>query len=185
MRRNRFLFLSLCSIVIVVTSAASPLSSPSARGSRVPSDSATSPHERIAEQYGNLPIGFEPNRRQFDSQVRFGTRDIGFGVFLNSTGATIKLPSSQRSEGKNKLEIALRGANPDTVLRSTDRLPGEANYFAGAQETWITHVPTYRRITGQDVYPGIDVAYYGNQGHLEYDFIVHPGASPEVIQIAF
>ena len=37
----------------------------------------------------------------------------------------------------------------------------------------------------QNVYPGIDLLYYGRQGKLECDFIVAPGAEPESIQLAF
>jgi len=34
----------------------------------------------------------------------------------------------------------------------------------------------------ENVYPGIDVVYYGNQGQLEYDFVVRPGADPKSIR---
>src|SRR5262249_21536878 len=46
-------------------------------------------------------------------------------------------------------------------------------------------VPTYGRVEYQDVYPGIDLVYYGNQRQLEYDFVVHPGASPDTIALNF
>jgi hypothetical protein len=35
------------------------------------------------------------------------------------------------------------------------------------------------------VYPGIDLIYYGNQGQLEYDFLVAPGADPQAITLRF
>ncbi|HKA01445.1 MAG TPA: SBBP repeat-containing protein, partial [Candidatus Solibacter sp.] len=41
------------------------------------------------------------------------------------------------------------------------------------------------RIRYRDVYPGIDVVYYGAKGTLEHDMIVRPGASPAVIAMAF
>ena len=31
-------------------------------------------------------------------------------------------------------------------------------------------------VTYQNMYPGIDVRYYTNDGKLKYDIIVHPGA---------
>ena len=37
----------------------------------------------------------------------------------------------------------------------------------------------------QDVYPGVDLVYYGNQGQLEYDFEVAPGADPGSIAWRF
>jgi Beta-propeller repeat len=37
----------------------------------------------------------------------------------------------------------------------------------------------------EDVYPGVDAIYYGNQGQLEYDLVVAPGANPRAVQLAF
>jgi hypothetical protein len=36
-----------------------------------------------------------------------------------------------------------------------------------------------------NVYPGVDLVYYGNQRQLEYDFVVEPGADPRQIQLGF
>jgi hypothetical protein len=36
-----------------------------------------------------------------------------------------------------------------------------------------------------EVYPGIDVVYYGNQRRLEYDFVVEPGRNPDAIALEF
>ena len=64
-------------------------------------------------------------------------------------------------------------------------LPGKANYFIGNDPArWKTEVPTFAKVRYPAVYPGIDVVYYGNQGRLEYDFIVSPGADPEAIALA-
>ncbi len=46
-------------------------------------------------------------------------------------------------------------------------------------------VPTFARVRFRNVYPGIDVEYYGNEGRLEYDWIVRPGADLRRIQIEF
>jgi hypothetical protein len=36
-----------------------------------------------------------------------------------------------------------------------------------------------------DIYPGVDLVYYGNQRQLEYDFVVAPGAKPLQIDMQF
>jgi hypothetical protein len=60
------------------------------------------------------------------------------------------------------------------------------HYFLGNDPTqWRTDLPTYAQVFYRDVYPGIDLVYYGNQGQLEYDFIVAPGVDPAVIHLAF
>ena len=50
---------------------------------------------------------------------------------------------------------------------------------------WRTGIATYGKVHYSDVYPGIDVVYYGNQGQLEHDFIVAPGADPASIRLVF
>jgi hypothetical protein len=48
-----------------------------------------------------------------------------------------------------------------------------------------TGIPTYAQVHYQDVYPGIDLVYYGSaQGQLEDDFVVAPGSDPGTIQLA-
>src|SRR5262249_1159 len=43
----------------------------------------------------------------------------------------------------------------------------------------------YSRLHSTALYRGIDAAYYGNGGSLEYDFIVKAGADPGQIRIRF
>jgi len=83
------------------------------------------------------------------------------------------------------MRMKLSGANPHPELIGLDELPGKANYFIGKDpQQWRTDVRTYSRVKYKQVYPGVDVVYYGNQQHLEYDFIVAPGSRPQAIRMA-
>ena len=76
----------------------------------------------------------------------------------------------------------------DSTPRVTglDELPGKSNYFLGNNpENWQTNVPNYARVKYEQVYPGIDMVYYGNQQDLEYDFVVSPGSDPRSIRLSF
>jgi Beta-propeller repeat len=130
------------------------------------------------------PLSFEPNRGQFDAQFNFATTGANYGVFLNSAGLKLKVRSLKTSKCET-LDMALQQANPTARMRAVDHLQGEANYFYGAHENWITHVPTFKKVIVEDVYRGIDAVYYGNQSRVEYDFIIKPGASPSTIDIRF
>lgn len=80
--------------------------------------------------------------------------------------------------------MKLVGANPNASVRGANELPGKANYFIGNRPArWRANVPTYGRVVYQGVYPGVDLAYYGTQGRLEYDFVVAPGADPNLIAL--
>jgi hypothetical protein len=83
------------------------------------------------------------------------------------------------------LTMRLVGANPRATVTGTDELSGKTNYFIGNDpKKWRTNVPTYSRVKYHEVYPGVDVVYYGNQGRLEYDFVVAPGADLHAIKLA-
>ena len=46
-------------------------------------------------------------------------------------------------------------------------------------------MPNYAKVRYRGIYRGVDLVYYGNQeGRLEHDFIVNPGADPGVISLA-
>src|SRR2546425_10183397 len=80
------------------------------------------------------------------------------------------------------LRMRLVGANPAAEISGLEELPGKSNYFIGNDpKKWRTNVPNYARVKYRNVYPGVDLLYYGNQRQLEYDFVVRPGADPSRI----
>jgi hypothetical protein len=80
------------------------------------------------------------------------------------------------------LRMSLVSANPNPQVAGMEELPGKSNYFLGNDpKNWRTDVPNYARVRYQEVYPGVDLVYYGRQGQLEYDFVVAPGADPRAI----
>src|SRR5688500_7175453 len=82
--------------------------------------------------------------------------------------------------------MKLEGANPDPRIEGLEQLATTSNYFAGPDPAeWHTNIPSFTRVRYTQVYPGIDMVYYGNQRRLEYDFVVAPGAKPDIIQMAF
>jgi uncharacterized protein (TIGR03437 family) len=72
------------------------------------------------------------------------------------------------------------------VVEGLEELPGKSNYFIGKDPgKWRTNVPTYARVKYHEVYPGVDLLYYGNQQQLEYDLVVAPHTDPGVIRLSF
>ncbi|GAC1446143.1 MAG: SBBP repeat-containing protein [Pyrinomonadaceae bacterium] len=83
------------------------------------------------------------------------------------------------------VKMNLIGANVAEVV-GEDEQTGKSNYFIGHDPSkWRTDVARYGRVRYKEIYPGIDQIYYGNQGQLEYDFIVKPGADPQAIKMRF
>ena len=85
------------------------------------------------------------------------------------------------------LRVKMVGASPSAEIQGVDQLAGKSNYFVGNDsKKWRAKVPTYSKVRYRNVYPGIDLVYYGaSQRQLEYDFILAPGANPKAIGLRF
>jgi hypothetical protein len=162
----------------------------------MPSAAVTSAtRNRILEKYSQLPLRFEMNQGQTDSRVRFLSRGRGYTLFLTPTEALFSVSEAaggssdpryldRMNNRTSTLRMELSGAKPDAVIAGSDELPGRSNYFIGNDpKQWHTGVPAFERVNYKEVYPGIDLVYYGNQRQLEYDFVIAPGADPNAIRL--
>jgi len=85
----------------------------------------------------------------------------------------------EESDAAQVLRMRLAGANPDTAVSGQQPQRAKVNYFIGNDPArWRTNIPTFGQVRFAEVYEGIDLVYYGNEGRLEYDFVVAPGADP-------
>jgi len=157
---------------------------------------------QVAESYGKLPLSFEANSGQTDSQVKFLARGSGYGLYLTADQAVLSLrknacaaPSfkarslhaSSCAPQNDVVSMRLSGSKPTLAGPvGEEPLSGTANYFIGNNASqWRQRVPTYSRVRYSAVYPGVDLLYYGNQSKLEYDFVVAPQADPNLIRLEF
>ena len=86
----------------------------------------------------------------------------------------------------NELTMNLVGSKRTSKIEGAEKLAGTINYFVGNNsKNWHSGIPTYRKVVYHSVYSGIDQEFYGTEKDLEFDFIVAPGANPEVIEIKF
>ncbi len=160
----------------------------------------TSPAQaRIFSAYGKLPLSFEENQGQTDARVKFLVRGNGYTVFLTKNQTTTlrlaapaQAPAVPRDRAWRSLtgvappkgpdavvRLALVGSNPHAEVEGVDLQPGRSNYFIGNNPArWHHNVPHYARVKYRGVYPGVDLVYYGNQGQLESDYVLAPGANP-------
>jgi hypothetical protein len=165
-----------------------------------PGSSPAATNQAAAANAFRLPLDFEANLGQSDPQVRFLTRGPGYTLFLTATETVMVLPkpvtppamatataAGSSAPEASVLRMQLVGANPNAVVVGQQELPGKSNYFLGNDPSrWVTNVPHYGRVTYQDIYPGIDLVYYGSQQRqLEYDWVVAPGADPGAIRLAY
>jgi hypothetical protein len=132
-----------------------------------------------------MPLCFEPAGDRAGSGAEFVARGDGYAVDLARGHAKIVVGPASDTE---RLAIGMRlaGASPLATAGVRNPMPGVTNYLIGSNpREWRTGVRSYAEVEYHDVYPGVDIVYYGNQRRLEYDFIVAPGASHKAIAMAF
>ena len=215
-RRSRSAYALILTLGSAVASCVTPDRNPTTVSSDSRHFTATAPaaatKAAVQTSSGQLPLSFEANHGQSDAHVRFLSHSRGYTVSLASTEALITLPPQERTGEAEKrrsgaartgagrqqrsathnpqstmLRLQLAGANPRTTVSGVDELPGLVNYISGQDQTqWHTSIPTYTKVKYENVYPGIDLIYYGNdQRQLEYDFQVAPAADPTAIRLKF
>ncbi len=153
---------------------------------------------KLKEAYGRIPLYFEPNEGQTDPQVRFLARGGGYTLYLTPAEAVFVLKRGEAGKTDPKkrsthlpikvsiqqevLRLRLADGNRQVAFEGLESAEGKSNYYIGRDpDKWRTGVNRYSKVRAKDIYPGIDMVYYGNQGKLEYDFVVAPGADPGLI----
>ncbi len=160
-----------------------------------------------------LPMQFESNVGQTCDSVRFLARGPGYTLFLTPTqtvlslrpgreegrsvgnsGSSVAAVRDRRPQGSSLetdvtpavLRMTLLGANPGPQVEGLDALPSTVNYFVGNDpHQWRSAIPTFGKVKYHQVYPGVDLVYYGNQRQVEYDFLVSAHADPKRIALGF
>ncbi|MGH9934974.1 MAG: SBBP repeat-containing protein, partial [Blastocatellia bacterium] len=106
---------------------------------------------------------------------------------IRNPQSAIRNPQSAIHDPQSAIvKMRLVGANPRPGVVGLEELPGGSNYFLGDDpRRWRTNVANYARVEYEDVYPGVDLIWHGDQKQLEHDFIVAPGADPRLIRVSF
>jgi hypothetical protein len=160
------------------------------------------------DSFGRLPLMFE---RRESGNDEFLCRGPGYTLFLSPAEAVFvlrpRLPeelkrvargrrsadfdaaralSARGDRGTAPLRVKLEGAQLPVEAAGLQELPTTVNYFLGSDPArWRRQVPTFASVRYREIYPGVDLIYYGNQRRLEFDFVVGPGADPAPIELSF
>ncbi|MCA1565966.1 MAG: SBBP repeat-containing protein, partial [Acidobacteria bacterium] len=120
-----------------------------------------------------------------DSTTQRTQKQIDDDVRLTPSAGKTPAPAAPHATTA-VLRMKLVGADASAAAEGADELAGKVNYFKGNNpEQWHAGVRTYGRVRYSEVYPGIDVVYYGNQKQLEYDFVIAPGHDARAVSLQF
>lgn len=157
----------------------------------------------------NDPLNFIENKGQLDSKVKYYVRGNGYAFYFteneikfsfiqkNSTEKDITSLAfnspKEREANKEKEDFMMAtmalefiDVSKKVKIEPQNKLNYFVNYFQGNDPTkWNTKIQTYEKITYKEMWEGIDLVFYGDNGKLKYDFIVKPQASVEDIKFTY
>jgi hypothetical protein len=168
---------------------------------------------KVDPDFGKMPLYFVPNQGQVDAQVAYYLQGKDKTIYFTSEGLTYVLSErsvggesvdkktsakerllmnpaerefrSQKDQSRWTVKLDFVGANADVQPSGEEKTEAVISYFKGKPEDWKAGLPTYSRIVYRDLWPGIDVAYYGTADKMKYEFVVHPGSDPSLIRLAY
>ncbi len=126
----------------------------------------------------NIPFSFEVNRGQTAPQVQYLARSPEGVLFFTDDGVTVSVPKI----GAFRMQFDSASA---AQISAEQELAARSNYLTRKSGSPIAGVANFRALRYANVYPGIDVRFYGQTRHLEHDFILAPGADPGRIALRF
>jgi hypothetical protein len=147
-----------------------------------------------------LPLFFEPNRPEAGGgfvarggHYQFLIAPAEAFLVLRKTSGPMPTSPLERNQLTLPRKVETRAVrvrflrgDPGARIAGEQKLPGQINYLVGNDPArWRTQLSTYSRVRVEQVYPGIDLLYYGNQDQLEYDFEISPRVDPATIALRF
>lgn len=120
------------------------------------------------------PLRFEKNQGQPGARLQYLARGRGFELAVDSTQNELRFAASGRPAVTFRTRFA--GARSAAKIDELDPLDARTSYFLGNRpDEWRAGVANFGKLQVTQIYRGVDLAFYGSAGTLEYDFVVHPG----------
>ena len=131
-------------------------------------------------------LHFVPNRGQLDGPVDYYLQGHDTSVYFTPKGLTFSLRGESAEGAPRRWAVKLDFVGANRVHPAgRARTPATISYFKGPEDQWETAIPTFSEIVYKGLWPGIDLVYAGTGQALKYSFIVHPGADPDDIRLAY
>ncbi len=139
--------------------------------------------QRVLQQFAQGPLTLEPNRGQAPKGVDFIASSLDHKFLLSASGARLEIFDAT-TKSVEPVQLQFVGANASAAGQGLQKTAfSSAHFSASDKEGLQRNLPNYSKVLYRQVWPGIDVLYYGNRNKLEYDLVVAAGANPDAIRI--
>ena len=127
----------------------------------------------------SLPVFFYPNIGQTDESIRYLVDAPELRARFTADAATFRVHGAE-------IRVHFAGANSAVAIEAAEPLAARVNLFLGADpRQWRPDLPAYSKILYRGLYPGIDMTYAGSAQRLKSEFLVAPGADPNLIRLEY
>ena len=132
-------------------------------------------------------VSFLHNEGQWKSDIVYQGIALSTNVYLLNNG----LSFSQKSDEENDSGAAslivwnmkFAGLNHAVTITGENEKQSVYSYLSGNDPSkWVIHPMECSIVSYNDLYKYIDLKFYTNENHLEYDYILHPGSNIQSIQ---
>jgi len=136
------------------------------------------------EAFSSVGEHFETNIGQMGGDVLYAFRKDGYRLELLQEGVRLAMPQSN-SGGPEPMQIQFRGSSGAAIANGVNPLPFQVMQRPvrdGVRQA-LQPVSTFGSVMIESVYEGVNVQYRVNEGRVQFDFIVEPGADPSRIRL--
>src|SRR5262245_25359745 len=141
------------------------------------------PVEQTPRSISAPSLRFVANAGQTDARVRFYAHAAGANVYFTETEVVLAIRNGQRGHA---LRVGFAGAASASRLVGERQGDGTVNYLIGrAASEWRTALPTFEGVVYRSLWPGVDLAFHGENGELKYEFRLAPGADAGRIHLVY
>lgn len=154
-------------------------------------------------------LNFVENKGQWPTKVHFRTQMNNATCYLEDscftiiTRSPIEAPATiaaadrailanshaaRHFQGYNHHAYRMRfvGANRSATIMGKGLSEGYENYYLGNDSNlWASECRLFGCVEYRDLYPGINLKAYSTEHGLKYEYIVMPGANPELILVEY
>lgn len=155
-------------------------------------------------EHAGGPLNFVENKSQWHENVLFKTNFEGNNtLFIERQGYTVlttniddlnsisQLHVSPLNDSVHRIvhshayKVKFLGSSPSNGIGIAPR-KAYHNYFLGNDYSkWASKVKQFGKVLQEDIYPGINLETYSQNGHLKYDLIVAPQADVSKVKIQY
>ena len=142
--------------------------------------------DEVARRIHSMPSVFVQNDGQWDGPAKFVSRAHGVTAAFEDQRILLGLHGVDEKGGDFGVGLALQfaGASEACAPCGEQKLAGVHHYLHGQDPSrWHVNVPLFEAISYKSVYPGISIVVHEQQGMLEYDLHVQPGADLGQVRI--